>query len=101
MALVQLMEQYHKGNQMKKYTVLNPMTGLYQDAETIDECLNLVSQTAYNLLLNHTHEQPYSIVEINDDGSETWRNPAGEEILSPAQIKANIKGLGIIPQTTL
>lgn len=88
---------------MKKYSVLNPTTGLYQDAETLDECLDLVSETSYNLLLNYTHNQPYSVVEIHDDGSETWRNPAGEEILSPAQIKANIKGrgTGTIPQTTL
>ena len=88
---------------MKKYSVLNPTNGSYQDAETLDECLNLVSEIAYNLLLNYTHNQPYSVVEIHDDGSETWRNPAGEEILSPAQIKANIKGrgTGTIPRTTL
>ena len=90
---------------MKKYSVLNPTTGSYQDAETLDECLDLVSEIAYNLLLNYTRNQPYSVVEIHDDGSETWQNPAGEEILSPDQIKLNIKGRGrkpgTIPQTTL
>lgn len=75
----------------KIYAVFNGDTGEYTRVNTIDECLDKVVQNAYLMLMHYTHDSPYSVVQINDDGTETWYSASGEEILSPTQIKDSIK----------
>jgi hypothetical protein len=62
-----------------KYKVFNPSDGLYTTVETLDECLKLVSERAYNLYMSHTHQQPYSIVELTSEGHEVWNNTTIDE----------------------
>lgn len=57
-----------------KYKVFNPLNGLYTNVETLEECLQLVSERAYDLYMTYTHQQPYSIVEITPDGHEVWND---------------------------
>ena len=55
-----------------KYKVFNPLDGLYTTVETLDECLELVSERAYILYMQHTHKQPYCVVELTPEGHEVW-----------------------------
>jgi hypothetical protein len=64
----------------KKFAVLNPLNGSYTKASTTEERNSTLADFAWKIYLSHTHNLPYSVVEINDDGSETWRNPQGDEI---------------------
>ena len=63
-----------------QYAVFNPAAGEYDRALTVEERNILIARTAYNYFLSHGTSTPYSVVEMNEDGSETWRNPQGEEI---------------------
>jgi hypothetical protein len=76
---------------MKVYKVLNPQTGEYTDAETLLACLNLVSKTAYDFYMTHTHGNPFTVVTVDEDtGAEIWTGVNGETILSPAEIQEAI-----------
>ena len=66
-----------------KYKILNPVTGQYDTFDTFDACADELGIRAWEFYLLHTHHNPYTVVEINDDGSETWRNPTGDELHDP------------------
>ena len=66
-----------------KYKILNPMTGQYDTFDTFDDCANELGARAWEFYLLHTHYNPYTVVEVNDDGSETWRNPTSDELRDP------------------
>lgn len=71
-----------------KFSVINPMTGIYTDAATEQERDALLAKTAWEFFLAHTHNMPYSVVVVNEDGSETWSAPNGAPMLSPAELAA-------------
>lgn len=71
-----------------KFAVINPLTGIYTYTETVQERNQLIANLAWAFFLSHTHNEPFSCVTINEDGSEAWRTPTGEERLSPQQIEA-------------
>lgn len=68
------------------YKVFDPSNGLYTTVETLDECLKLVSERAYNLYMLHTHQQPYNIIETTHEGHEVWNNT----IVDEEQIKKHL-----------
>jgi hypothetical protein len=68
---------------MKKYAVLNPQTGTYQYFDTREAAINGAVDTAFNVYLAHTHNQPFANITVNEDGSETWHALNGEEMLNP------------------
>ena len=72
------------------YKIFNPTTGEYEPAASLEECRAKTAEKIYNFYLTYAHNSPYSVVEVNDDGTEIWRNPHGDEILSPEQIQAEI-----------
>jgi len=82
---------------MKIYKVLNPITGEYADTTTKEKCLAKLAETAWNFYLSQTHNQPYTVVTVNEDGSEVWQTPTGDTILSPAQIEETLQAG--LPQT--
>lgn len=65
------------------FKVLNPNTGEYTNCNTREECIQKLARNAYEFYLAHTHDNPYSIVTINDDGSETWETAKGEKLMLP------------------
>ena len=83
------------------YKVLNPLNGEYLTANTAEECVEFVADLAVNLVNNLTHNAPYSIVEINEDGSQIWRNPAGEEMVNMEQVKKQTKLRVGMPLTSI
>lgn len=66
---------------MKQYAIFNPKEGLYTMANTVEETLDIVAEIAFNFYLEHSHNNPISVVTKNDDGNEEWRNLAGNEVL--------------------
>jgi hypothetical protein len=72
------------------YKIFNPSTGEYSTVNSIEECIEKVGELAYNLYLEHVHNNPYSIVTVNEDGSETWRSADGTETDNYDEIQANI-----------
>jgi hypothetical protein len=69
------------------YKILNPLNGEYVTANTIEECEVYVVDLAFNLLNHVTHNAPYSVIDIKEDGSQVWRNPQGEEIADFDKLK--------------
>jgi hypothetical protein len=72
----------------KQYAVLNPADGTYQKFNTVQDAINAAVDRAFVFYLEHTHNQPFADITVNDDGSETWHSLDGNEILSPAQLEA-------------
>ena len=66
----------------KQYAIFNPASGEYTKATTEEERNNLLLQFIWDFFLVHTHNNPYRVVISNEDGSETWREPEGDEILA-------------------
>jgi hypothetical protein len=73
-----------------KYAVLNPSTGEYTYKDTLEEILEATATCALDFYNLHTHNSPFTTIEVNEDGSEVWKNQQGETILSPADIQARI-----------
>lgn len=71
----------------KSYRVFNPITGEYLHASTLEECEQLVVDTAYNFYMLHVHNTPYSVVEIQDAGKEVWRSADGSELTTKSKLK--------------
>lgn len=63
-----------------KYAVLNPLTGEY-NYTTVEELPNLIAKTAIEVYLSQVHDTLYSVVQLNIDGTETWKSPQGSEII--------------------
>lgn len=71
----------------KNYRVLNPITGEYRHASTLEECEQLVVDTAYDFYMMHVHNIPFSVVEVTDDGKEIWSTGEGVEIATKSKLK--------------
>jgi len=81
------------------YSVLNPMIGVYKDADTIEEAIaimvdimiefipdehatQLLAQNPlsdkpnvmYDYFMLHTHNSPIAMIQLNEDESRTWLN---------------------------
>lgn len=96
---------------MKKYAVFNPADGLYTQVDTIEEAVAKSAEIACAFFLEHTHNNPFSVVQIAENGDETWYLASGEMMDSPAQIQAKLEAqlrkaeafvnAGVMPVTTL
>ena len=75
----------------KKYIIVDPLTGLNTEVLTVEERNSTLASICVNFFLSQVHNNPYSIAEVNSDGTETWRNASGEETLNPAQIEELVK----------
>jgi len=91
-----------------KYAYIHPITREYLYANTPEELLAaLASHAAQTYVEHYCNGQPYTLVEILDDGSEKWYAPDGTPVLSAADIEAKIKqtqslqNAGVIPVMTL
>jgi len=73
------------------YKILNPTTGEYIAAETLEACTEALADTAMYLLNKFTLDAPYSVVDINEDGSQVWRNPQGQETVNLEELTAKLK----------
>jgi hypothetical protein len=86
---------------MRVFKVLNPMTGAYIDAHTLEACYAQVAEIALSLLNSYTDNQPYSVCETDENGLEVWRNAHGEEIMSPALANQKMIDKLSVPLTSI
>lgn len=75
------------------YKIFNPSSGQYLDVLTKEECQTLLAKTAFDFYMDHVHGNPFTIVEINDDGSQTWKNAKLETIVNPTLALEEIENL--------
>jgi hypothetical protein len=75
------------------YKIFNPNTGTYVDADSVGSAKEMLAQQALEFYFMHTHQSPISIVEIDDNGIETWRNPASGETLEYSEYLAILNRL--------
>jgi hypothetical protein len=91
---------------MKIFKVFNPYSGLYTDALSPAELLETLAKEAWEAYLVLTHGQPFSVVEVNADGSQTWRSANGDPQMSPEEVQERMKKLaentfGNLPLTVM
>ena len=55
-----------------KYAILNPQNGEYVYVNTEEEIEPKKQELALAFYLSHTHNQPVSVVETDEQGQETW-----------------------------
>lgn len=73
------------------YKIYHPLTGEHIDAYSSQECLEQLANLAMQCHMYYTNNSPYFIVETSADGtSQVWRNPQGEEVLSPEEITREV-----------
>lgn len=75
----------------RKFSVFDPATGKHTQVTSVEELKALIAQTALDFFNLHTHNRPYNIIDVGDDGSETWLSPDGEVVLSPDQLVAQME----------
>jgi hypothetical protein len=75
-----------------KYAYINPTTREYQYAETREALQDALAQHAAETYVSHyCNGEPYTIVEVQEDGSEKWYTPTGEARMTAAEIETKIK----------
>lgn len=70
-----------------KYAVYNAVTGENVFYDTQEDALLAFWQNVMSFAVSHFHNTAYTVVETNDDGSETWYNDKNEEIQKPKTAK--------------
>lgn len=70
-------------NMVTKYAVYNAMTGESKLVDTKEEATKAFWENVINFALNQFHNNMYTIVEIDDNGYETWKTENGQEIPAP------------------
>lgn len=76
---------------MRKFAVFNPTDGSYKKFDSIEDTLAEASDVAFIIYMRHVHENPFSIIEVAEDGTEIWSTPNGEIHDSPEVIKAKLE----------
>jgi hypothetical protein len=74
-----------------QYAVLNPATGSYQFADTLDEVPMKMAEVAFAFYMSQTAETPLSIVQTHDSGAETWFAATGERIPPVEDVVAQMR----------
>ena len=75
-----------------KYAYLHPITREYLFTESKEELQSALATFAAQVYADHyCNGSPYTIVKVLEDGSEQWFSPTGDQVMSPAEIEAEIK----------
>lgn len=73
-----------------KYAVLNPSTGTYSYSINIEDRNKELAKVASEFYFKYAQNDPFSIVEIDENGNEIWKTATGDDRLTPDQIEADI-----------
>ena len=76
---------------MRIYKIHNPYSGMYVDVSNVAELAEVLAQQAWEAYMILTHNQPITVVDINDDGSQIWRSPQGDVYPTPEEIQEKMK----------
>lgn len=77
-----------------KYAYIHPITREYLYAETREALQDSLAQHAAETYVSHyCNGQPYTIIEVQEDGSEKWYAPTGEQVMTAAELEAKMRQL--------
>ena len=68
---------------IRKYAVYSAITGENIIYDTKEEALQAFWTNVVSFAKSHFHNTAYTIVQQNEDGSETWFNDQNQEIEKP------------------
>ena len=66
-----------------KYGVYNPSTGLITQYDTKEDALQAFWQNVIGIAKNYWHDCAYTIIQIDENGVETWFTDDNQEISKP------------------
>lgn len=75
----------------RKYATFNPAAGEYVVVNTLEEATKKAAEFALAFYFLHTHDTPCTVIDVAEDGSETWTSLSGEAVLSPEQVSAELE----------
>jgi len=75
---------------MKKYAIINPLSGEYSYYTESSDIINILSQKILDSYLRLTDNKPWTMVEDKEDGGQIWRNAQGDEIPDPIALKQRL-----------
>lgn len=59
---------------IEQIALLNPIIGQYEYFETNELAKQRFSELMMEFFLLHTHQQPFSMIGNNEDGTQTWKS---------------------------
>ena len=59
---------------MRKYGIFNHKTGLTEEVESTEQATQKLVDFIAEYIVEITNRCPITIIDINEDGSETWYN---------------------------
>jgi hypothetical protein len=75
-----------------KYAYIHPQTREYLYAETREALQDALAQQAAETYISHyCNGMAYTIVEVQEDGSEKWYSPTGKQVMTAAELEAKMK----------
>lgn len=74
---------------MRKYGVFNHKTGLTQEYTTLEETTQALVDFIADYIIDITNRCPVTIIDINEDGSETWSN-MDQELVPEKQLREQV-----------
>ena len=74
-----------------KFAVFNPLNGTYTMYSSKDEAVKKIVEQMMTMYENHVHDKMYSLVQINEDGSQSWGLPDVEFELTKQEVIDKIK----------
>ena len=91
-----------------KYAYIHPTTREYIFVESREALIAILAELAAQTYVDHyCNGMAYTVVKTQEDGSEKWYAPTGEQVMTPVEIAAKIKQVqsfvnaGEIPVTIL
>lgn len=77
-----------------KYAYIHPISREYVYVTTIEELISQLTAHAVTTYIEHyCNGQPYTVVEVQDDGTEKWYTPKGTKVPSPAEMAVEMEAL--------
>lgn len=74
---------------MRKYGVFNTITGITERVDTLDQATDAIASVVAEVVMLMKSRCPITVIDIAEDGTETWRNADGVEVPNAeAQAKA-------------
>lgn len=59
---------------INKYAVLNPADGQYTKVDSQEEAKKLYVKFVMEFFNFHVHGTPITVIEVNENGDETWKS---------------------------
>jgi len=59
---------------INKYAVLNPLYGQYTKVDSEEEAKKLYVKFVMEFFNSHVHGTPITLIEVNENGDETWKS---------------------------